>query len=79
MTATIIRLPANDFLDAAKRALHFAGQRVLTFMNSIANRGARDLAGLDRRALIDAGYDQIDWESESGEAIQRALVKIYDW
>ena len=79
MTANIIRLPANDFSDVAKRALHFAGQQVLTVMNSIANRGASDLAGLDRRALADAGYDRIDWESESGEAIQQALIKIYDW
>jgi hypothetical protein len=37
------------------------------------------LARTDRRSLADTGYGRIDWNSENGEAIQSALIKIYDW
>lgn len=79
MTTNIINLPANDIVSFTNRALQLAGQCASFFANRIANSGASDLARLDRHGLADTGYGRIDWNSENGEAIQSALVKIYDW
>ena len=79
MTTNIIRLPANDIVSFANRALQFAGWCASFIANRFANSGASDLARLDRHGLADTGYNRIDWNSENGEAIQSALIKIYDW
>ncbi len=79
MTNDIMRLPANDIFDVAKRALQHAGRGVSFIARRAANTGASELARLDRRALADTGYGRIDWDSGNGEAIQDALIKIYDW
>ncbi|MEP5090577.1 MAG: hypothetical protein ABJR23_14225 [Paracoccaceae bacterium] len=79
MTAYTARLPAIDFYGAAKRTLQQMRRGVSFIANRVTETGANDLANLDNRALADAGYDRIDWESETGEAIQKALIKIYDW
>jgi hypothetical protein len=79
MTPNIISLPENDIFDVAKRAFHHARRSASHVVNRIANHGANDLARLDRHGLADAGYGRIDWDSEDGEAIQNALIKIYDW
>ena len=79
MTTNIMRLPTNDMFSVARRALDSAGRRASSIADRIAKNGANDLARLDRRALADTGYGRIDWDSENGEAIQRALIKIYDW
>lgn len=79
MTTNMITLPPNDIFDVAKRALQHAARSVSFIVNRIANNGASELSRLDRRALADTGYGRIDWDSEDGEAIQNALIKIYDW
>lgn len=79
MTSYMINIPAIDFFDAAKRALQHMGRGAAFIANRITDTGARELANLDDRALADTGYGRIDWGSENGEAIQSALVKIYDW
>ena len=79
MTTNIIRLPANDIGSFVNRALQLAGQSASRIVNRFANSGVSDLARLDRRGLADTGYGRIDWNSENGEAIQSALIKIYDW
>ena len=66
-------------LHAVKRALHRVGRRGSSIADHIPNYRAKDLARLNRRALADAGYGRIDWDSENGEAIQHALIRIYDW
>ena len=79
MTTNMITLPTNDIFDVAKRALQHAARGVSFITSRFANNGASDLARLDRRGLADTGYGRIDWNSENGEAIQDALIKIYDW
>jgi hypothetical protein len=79
MTTNIIRLPANDIVSFTNRALQLAGRCASFIANRFANSCASDLARTDRRSLADTGYGRIDWNSENGEAIQSALIKIYDW
>lgn len=79
MTSYMTNFPANDFFEITKRALQHIGRGVLFIANRITDTGARDLASLDSRALADTGYGRIDWDSDDGEAIQSALIKIYDW
>ena len=79
MTTYIERLPAFGFFDIGKRALQHMGRGASFIANRVTDTGARDLANLDNRALADTGYGRIDWESENGEAIQSALIKIYEW
>ena len=79
MTTIIIRFPANDIGGFVNRALQLASRSASLIVNRFASSGASDLARLDRRGLADTGYGRIDWNSENGEAIQSALIKIYDW
>jgi len=70
--------PTSDAFDYAKGA--FIKTIELVFGGMLrSQREMSQLAQLDRRGLSDVGYARVDFEGEHGDAIQRALIKIYEW
>ncbi|MGB7242904.1 MAG: hypothetical protein WBC93_12560 [Sulfitobacter sp.] len=76
MTTHVFKSPFVDVFGATKRVFDRAVQPLFEARQIAATS---DASMLDRRALGDIGFDRIDFNTDTGAAIQSALIKICEW